>query len=451
MKKYLLALAVTTLSCGSYAQNGVNSPYSRYGFGLLSDRAMGFNKGMGGVAQGFRDGQQINIANPASYSDVDSLTALFDLGMTMQNGNYKMGNLQQNVKNSSFDYFAFQFRATKNVGVTIGLAPISNIKYKFASQSEVLEGTENVSSSYSYSGDGGLREVILGAGWRPIKPLSLGVNASYVWGDYNHSMFMNYSESSTFNLQRIYKAEISTYNAQVGAQFIQPISKEDKIVVGATYSLGHNVNSDAIRASQMTHLGSNSYGVMSTIIDTETVDTIANAFQFPTTIAAGITYYHSNTFRAGADVELQKWNECRFPSEVGNVYQSLSGQLNDRKKVSLGLDWTPNPEARGYLKRMTYKVGGYYSQSYANADLTGKVSDKPTEFGVSAGFSLPISNRNLIFANSSKVNIAFQWVHTNIPYLNASTFSQNTLSENYLKLCVGVTINEHWFYKWKLQ
>ena len=86
------------------AQNGVNSPYSRYGFGVQADRSMGFNKGMSGVAQGFRSGQIINVANPASYSAVDSVTALFDIGMTLQNGNFEMGNVQHNARNTSLDY-----------------------------------------------------------------------------------------------------------------------------------------------------------------------------------------------------------------------------------------------------------------------------------------------------------------------------------------------------------
>ncbi len=454
MKKNLLAIAVATLSCGAYAQNGINSPYSRYGFGLLSERSVGFNKGMGGVAQGFRDGQQVNIANPASYSDIDSLTALFDLGISLQNGNYKMGNAQQNIRNSSFDYFAFQFRAAKNVGVTVGLMPISNTKYSFSSQSEVLEGTENVSSNYAYTGDGGLREVILGVGWRPVKPLSIGANLSYVWGNYTHTMNMQYNESSAFNLRRYCEADISTYNAQVGAQYIQPISKKDKIVIGATYTFGHDVNNDAFRNTQLTHIAQTNYGVQ-TVIDTQTIDSIKNAFQFPTSLAAGVTYYHDDRLRVGADFEIQKWSDCRFPTEVskGNAttYLSQTGVLNDRTKMSLGMDWTPDPLARGYLKRMTYKVGGYYSQSYANADLSGKITDKPTEFGISAGFSMPIKNRNLIFANSSRINVAVQWVHTNIPYLNSATMAKSTLTENYLKFCLGVTINEHWFYKWKLE
>ncbi len=99
---------------------------------------------------------------------------------------------------------------------------------------------------------------------------------------------------------------------------------------------------------------------------------------------------------------------------------------------------------------MTYKIGGYYSQSYACADLTGTVTDKPYEFGLSAGVSIPITNRNLWY-NSPKVNVAIQWVHSNIPYLNTANMRASNLVENYLKLCIGLTFSERWFFKWKVQ
>ena len=70
------------------AQSGSNSPYSRYGFGQLSDQSFGNSKAMGGIAYGLRNGYQINAANPASYSAVDSLTFLFDFGMSLQNSNF---------------------------------------------------------------------------------------------------------------------------------------------------------------------------------------------------------------------------------------------------------------------------------------------------------------------------------------------------------------------------
>ncbi len=435
------------------AQNGVNSPYSRYGLGMLSDRSMGFNKGMSGVAQGFRNGQEINPANPASYSAVDSLTALFDLGVTLQNGNYKMDKLQQNVRNSSFDHFAFQFRAAKNLGVAISVMPISNIKYSFASNDESLEGTENVTSAYSFTGDGGMREVMLGMGWRPFKPVSIGVNGSYVWGDYSHNMQMSFSQSSAYNMARIYSADISTYNVQAGAQIELPLNKKDKVVLGATYTLGHDVSSNAYRSTQ---------SLSNNTVQAETVDTIKNAFQMPSAIAVGATYYHSDNLRIGADFELQNWNSCRFPNQQTGLsttddgaYYSTTGQLNDRVRLSAGLDWTPvsnriATRATNYFKRCTYKLGGFYSKSYANADFTGKVSDKPYEFGVSAGITFPIANSNTWY-NVPKINMSVQWVHTNIPYMSSATQRVSQLNENYIKFNIGLTFSERWFFKWKAQ
>ncbi|MBQ6749192.1 MAG: hypothetical protein IJR02_00300 [Bacteroidaceae bacterium] len=453
MNKISLAIIAASFSLTVFAQNGINSPYSRYGFGIQSERAMGFNKGMGGVAQGFRNGQQINIANPASYSEVDSLTALFDLGLSLQNGNYKMPNVQQNIRNTSFDYFAFQFRAAKHVGMTLGLMPITNIKYNFASSSENLEGTENITSSYSFNGDGGLREVFLGIGWKTFSPISIGINTGYIWGDYTHNMSMTFSESSAFNMRRTYSADIRTYNLQGGIQYIQPLNKADKLVIGATYTFGHNINKEAYR---------NTATLNSSTIETQTIDTIKNAFQLPHAVSAGITYYHSNRLRVGADYEIQKWGKCKFPNQQTSLsstssgsseaYTATSGQLYDRTKISAGLDWTPNPNPvrRNYFKRCTYKIGGYFAKTYANADVTGTITQKPYELGVSAGISMPIYNR-WIWHNSPRINISAQWVHTNIPYLNTTTLQKNTLTENYLKLCIGVTFSERWFYKYKVQ
>ena len=449
MDKNILAISAALFAISAHAQNGINSPYSRYGFGIMSERSLGFNKGMGGVAQGFRNKEQINIANPASYSGVDSLTALFDLGITLQNGNYKMDNLQQNARNTSFDYFAYQFRAAKQLGMTVGIMPVTNINYKFTSNSETLNGNENITSAYNFYGDGGLREVFIGTGWQPLKRFSIGFNASYLWGEYSHTMTMSYSETTAFSLARKYSADISTYNAQAGIQYEQPISKDDKIVIGATYTLGHNVSNDAYRLTETLNSSS---------VETSTTDTIRTAFQLPHTISAGLTYYRKNTLRVGADFELQKWSDCRFPNQQMSAaaaqeqsYISSKGQLNDRIKVSTGFDWTPKPEDKlNYFNRCTYKAGAYYSRSYANADLTGTITDKPYEFGISAGITLPIANRN-IWRKEPRINISMQWVQTNIPYLHASTLRQSALKENYLRLCIGLSFNEHWFYKMKFQ
>lgn len=431
------------------AQNGVNSPYSRYGFGLLSDRSMGFNKAMAGVAQGFRNGQEINPANPASYSAVDSLTALFDLGMTLQNGNYSMGGMRQNIKNSSFDYAAYSFRATKGLGIAVALVPFSKIKYNFASESETLVGTNNLSSSYTYSGDGGLRQIMLGAGWQVLKPLSIGLNVGYMWGEYEHNMTMAYSSTATYGIKRSYTADISTYTLEGGAQYTLKLGKQEMLTIGATASLGHKICNKAYRTTATMNASR---------VENSSSDTLANAFQLPHAFAVGATYYLGNKLRAGIDFELQRWSRVQFPVIENYDQQKATGDytptrdvLNDRIRIAAGAEYMPDFTGRSLFKRMRYKVGGYYSQSYANANVSNQGnSKKPYEFGLTAGVTIPITNRNL-FYSSPKINVTFSWVHTHIPYNMNTSANVGTLTENYLRLSLGLTLSERWFYKWKVQ
>ena len=70
-KRFLNALIAFTYIGVVMAQTSTNSPYTRYGFGQLSDQSFGHTKAMGGIGYGLRNGRHINVANPASYSAVE--------------------------------------------------------------------------------------------------------------------------------------------------------------------------------------------------------------------------------------------------------------------------------------------------------------------------------------------------------------------------------------------
>ena len=448
IRKTFFILTLLTIAAWAKAQNGVNSPYSRYGFGLLADRSMGFNKAMSGVALGFRDGQEINTANPAAYSATDSLTALFDLGLTLQNGNFKMGNLTQNARNSSFDYFAYAFRVTKGLGMAVSLQPFSKINYEFSSESKTIENNVNVTNSYAYAGTGALRQIMLGAGWQIIRPLSIGLNVGYMWGEYEHNMTNSTSYSTAYSMKRSYTANLSTYTLDAGIQYTVNLSRKDRLTIGATYGFGHKLYGDALRKTSTISSSSE--------VSTEVI--LEDAFQLPHSFGFGVTFYSNNRIRAGVDATWERWSKVYFPTsqnyedkEGATEWTPHTGILNDRLKFAGGFEYTPDHESASFLKRTKYKFGGYFSRSYANANETPTISlGKPIEFGVSAGFTFPIRNRNL-FYSSPKINVTFSWVHTNIPYYSNLTSRSETLRENYLRLSVGLTLSERWFYKWKVQ
>lgn len=95
MKKVFIASFFGLMTMASYAQSGTNSPYSQYGLGVLSENAGGFSRGMNGLGLGFREHNQLNVLNPASYSSVDSLSFILDAGISGQITNYEEGGVRK--------------------------------------------------------------------------------------------------------------------------------------------------------------------------------------------------------------------------------------------------------------------------------------------------------------------------------------------------------------------
>src|SRR5574344_3135436 len=131
-KKLAVFLIFIGIKLCSYAQNGINSPYSQHGIGILGDQSVGINKPMSGLGIGLRQTNTITALNPASYSSVDSLTFLLDFGFTLQNGNFQEQGVRVNAKKASVDYIMMQYRLFRKVGMPIGVLPYSNVGCSFS-------------------------------------------------------------------------------------------------------------------------------------------------------------------------------------------------------------------------------------------------------------------------------------------------------------------------------
>ncbi|HBE55119.1 MAG TPA: hypothetical protein DDW22_03540 [Prevotellaceae bacterium] len=103
----------------------------------------------------------------------------------------------------------------------------------------------------------------------------------------------------------------------------------------------------------------------------------------------------------------------------------------------MGAQYTPDPTDRHYARRMQYRVGANYSTPY----LRVNGARGPYEVGISAGLGLPITNK---INNRSMVNIGMQW-------LRRKSASAGLVTEDYFLVNVGMTFNENWFMKFKIQ
>ena len=119
--------------------SGSSSSYSRFGLGMPENQAQGFNKAMGGVGLGFRAGNRINTLNPASYSAIDSITLLLDVGMTASFGNMKQNGNKVNVYQCKLDFVNIGLRLYRNLGLSVGFMPYTTIGYEFTTSSNVAK------------------------------------------------------------------------------------------------------------------------------------------------------------------------------------------------------------------------------------------------------------------------------------------------------------------------
>lgn len=424
MKRIVCFFFALSFVLGAYSQEdtpipSINSPYSMYGYGKMTDLSFARGRAMGGVGYGFREGTEINISNPASYSAVDSMTFIFDAGMSFQNTNLNDGVNKANAKNAAFDYVAVQFRLCKRLGLTAGYVPYSNVGYNFSSNAYMdPDDLEGDYSTNKYTGNGNLQQVLLGLGANPFGGFSLGANISYLYGQINRTVMSTLSDASAYVFSKHKTLSIRDYRFDAGIQYAFDFAdSKHQFVIGAVYSLGHTMNSD----SYLQDLKTSSNTVVSV-----RSDTLKGACDFPQIFGGGVNYCFDDKLVFAFDYTLEQWSKCKYVGEDNLFF--------DRSKYAFGAEYTPNKRGKNFFGRVKYRVGAYYYTPYLNID-NGKSA---REFGISAGAAFPM------FGNRSLAHVSFQ-------YSKVNSSNANMLDESYFKLSVGLTFNERWFAKIKVR
>lgn len=413
MNKRILAILLTMFSViGAMADNGINSPYSRYGVGVLADQSLGTNRQMGGLGYALRSHRFVNLKNPASFSTADTLTMLFEAGFSMQNVNFKEGNKRINAKNASFDYVAMQFRLCKGLGMSAGFLPYSNVGYSFSTTSS--QGTNEVHSE-TYNGTGGLYQPYIGLGWSPFSWIAAGVTGSYIYGDITHQVVSEFANST--NRSKTYNAIIRNYKVDFGVQFMAKMAAKHHLTLGATYSLGHDMNAKAT--------------LTETTSDATNETSIPSGFVLPNTYGGGFAYRYDDQWTIGADYTYEQWSAATFFDAISTG--------TDRSKISIGVEYSPKELSKNLLKMMNYRAGIHYAQPYTR--INGH--EGCDEYGISAGVSVPFYNNNNSYSHGT-LHISGQFIHLR-------PRSAGLITENYLRINIGITFNESWFMKLRVR
>ncbi|PXV65121.1 long-subunit fatty acid transport protein [Dysgonomonas alginatilytica] len=425
-KKLLLTAGLVAFLIPVQGQN-TDSPYSRYGYGVLNNQAVGVSRAMGGIIYGVR-GLDANPGNPASYTSVDSLTFIFDMGVSYVKSRFSEGDNVQTDNNGGLDYISMQFRVAKKMGMSVGILPFSSVGYQFGTQ----ETKNDVTTLKTFTGSGNFSQVYLGLAYEPIENLSVGGNVSFLFGNtkYTRDMSITSEPSSNFEYQ-FHKLTMNSLKFDLGAQYMIPLNKKDLLIIGAVLSpkvttTGRidRINNDAMTSDTIRFTGSDAYT------------------DLPSTYGLGFTWNRDKRLTVGADVTFQNWSRARY-SENMDDGMTQANRFNNVWRFNTGLEYSIDPRDRSFIKRVRFRGGLNYSNSYINVQNNlGEISGYK-EYGATLGFGLPI--RDIVYSGrTSYINIGLE-------YRSLNPEKTNLIKEQYFGISVGVCINELWFMKNKLR
>ncbi|WP_339917274.1 hypothetical protein [Yeosuana marina] len=432
MIKKLVIVFIAFFAIQSYAQQGTASPYSFYGIGSLKFKGTVENRSMGGLSI-YTDSIHVNLRNPASYATPnlssfggESRPVKFTVGGSHSSLNLKSSSSSDKAASTSFDYIALSIPMGK-FGFGFGLMPYTSVGYK-------LESVNSDGDLLNrFRGQGGLNKVYLGMGYMLAKDLSIGIDASYNFGNITNSTVEYIYDSEglplLYNSRENNRSDLSGLNVNFGLTYKKLLKDKYEFVTGITYTPKSNLTSNNTRSfSTITTGASGQEFVLNTVeTDLNAVGLQQTDLTLPSKFSIGVGIGKPRKWFVGTEYTAQQTSKFFNP-----LYSSTTTNYEDASTISLGGFYIPQYNSfTSYFKRVVYRAGLHFEK-------TGLIINNESikEFGMSFGLGLPVGD---IFSNAN----------LGVEIGKRGTTSSNLIQENFINFQLSLSLNDRWFQKRK--
>lgn len=419
-KIVLLILCLTAITAYSQSGNGSVSPYSFGGIGEIRPQATIENQAMGGLSM-YTDSIHVNLRNPAALGKLKLVT--FTAAGGHKEVKLKDFTDEESSSVTSLEYISVALPLSPKFGVGFGILPYTAVGYNVFS--ETTNATQDTVLN-QFSGDGGLNKVFLSAGYEITKNLHVGGTVNFSFGNLQYQSVQSIDgvQYGTINTR---ESEVNGYDFNFGATYTPRIKNKYTLFTSVTVNTQANLVS-----SNSERLGSFSLSTGEEIevrdIDLEPSNLRNTELKIPTTTTLGLGFGRDKKWFLGAEYSLQALSSFRndFIDPENVAYE-------DANTIRVGGYFVPDYASfTSYLKRITYRAG-------ARTSRTGLVVNNKSihDFGITFGLGLPVGG------GFSNMNLGFE-------YGKRGTTVANLIEETYFKVSVGLSFNDKWFQKRKI-
>jgi hypothetical protein len=433
MIKKLVVVLIVAFASQLQAQEGTASPYSFYGIGSLKFKGTVENRSMGGLSI-YNDSIHLNLLNPAGYTgnniksfNNESRPVKFAIGGSYSSLNLKSDSGSEKANSTTFDYLALSVPMGK-FGFGFGLLPYTSVGYKLESRND------NDDVSNRYRGEGGVNKAFAGLAYQINEKLSVGVEASYNFGNVKNSsvayLYDDEGNLAQYQSRENNRSDLSGLNFNIGLSYKTMINDKLELSSGLTYAPGSNLTSNNTRSFStiiINEISGQEFVVNTIDADLEAQNLKTTDLSLPSRVSFGAGIGEPRKWFLGAEYTYQ--NTSKFSNPIFSIDNAT---FVNASTIALGGFYIPDYNSfSNYWKRVTYRGGLHYENTGLEIN-----NETINEFGMSFGVGLPVGG---LFSNAN----------LGLEFGKRGTTNQNLIQENFINLQISLSLNDRWFQKRK--
>jgi len=395
-----------------FSQDGSPSPYAFFGLGDPVFKGTTESIGMGGINV-YTDSIHFNINTPASLTQLKFV----NLNIGMINNFMKISDQNKSAWFSAHNisYFSLAIPLGKKAGFGFGLLPVNTSGYQIFKKNSL--GTD------TYKGNGGNTRLFLSGAYALTQSLSLGIEYQYYFGYIEHENYWIPTDTYTYTKENDY-VDFKGSAIKFSALYRYHLKDQHYLNLTTNYRMQANLNAGLNTKIRVITPVSGGEQTVEIISDTDENGTI----KFPSKFEVGLGYGKHKKWFLGAQYSTENKSDFRnsYLDPPYVTYQNSSD-------FQIGGFYVPQYNSiTKYWKRISYRAGAYFRNTGMKL-----YNEDVTDFGITFGLGLPairsISNLNL------GIELGRRGKVTN--YL---------VEENYINLHIGISLNDRWFIKRKI-
>ncbi len=408
----LFFVFIITVSFQSKAQDGSPSPYSFFGLGDTSFNGTTENIAMGGMRI-YTDSIHYNVNNPAALTQLKYVN--LNIGVSNRFINMSDQSDSHWASAHNISYFGLGLPVGKKIGIGIGLVPVSSGNYQIFEKDNL--------GTYTYKGSGGNSRTFLALAYRLTSNLSIGAEYQYYFGFLDHENYWIPNDPYTYTKENS-DVNFTGHSFKFSSIFRYNLKNRHYFNLSATYQTASDFKAHYQSFTRLITSTPNGNDIVEELNRADKDDII----RFPASFNAGIGYGKHNSWFLGFEYNRNMMQNFKNP-----FFDPAYIQYQNATAFRLGGVYTPQYNSiTKYWKRITYRAGAYYKN-------TGMLiyNTPVTDFGITFGLSLPALRR------LSNLNIGFELGQR-------GKITGNLVKEQYINLHIGLSLNDRWFIKRKI-